>query len=72
MVHAARRLYQHGVLRWLLKILCLAMFATEGGQAVWPEIKKASWGRDASEHFEKRLLESGADSPKLYDLLPYL
>ncbi|MAD07989.1 MAG: hypothetical protein CMP86_11325 [Gammaproteobacteria bacterium] len=51
--------------------LCLAMFATEGGQAVWPSLK-ASWGRDASEHFEKRLLESAADSPKLYDLLPYL
>jgi hypothetical protein len=51
--------------------LCLSIFVTEGGQEAWPSLKK-SWGKDAVEHFEKRLSEDAENIPKHYDLMPYL
>ena len=51
--------------------LCLSIFVTEGGQEIWPLLKK-SWGEDVSFYFEKRLKDSEGTVTKHYELMPYL
>jgi hypothetical protein len=50
--------------------LCMGILVTEGGQKVWPVVKD-SWGKDASDYFQKRMKEKGAVTPKHYDVIPF-
>ena len=50
--------------------LCMSILVTDGGQKIWPVVKD-SWGKDASEHFQKRMDESGEVTPKHYDVIPF-
>jgi hypothetical protein len=48
----------------------MGILVTEGGQKVWPVVKD-SWGKDASDYFQKRMKEKGAVTPKHYDVIPF-